>query len=194
METRHLRGWHRGVLPLQPFSVWALLRPETPAPVMRYGVSFAPGQELVDELNPTFTIAPDGSWIVYVGPGAEGGQLWVKPRDSYEAMPLPGTQGARGPSVSPDGAWIAFTAGGRLRKVPADGGPPITLVDSVNTVAQGPAAWLDDGTLAYVDRAYNVSRTLWGGGPPEVLFRSDSLYKHLCRRLARLARFARRTL
>jgi len=163
---------------------WTLLRPDPPAPVARYGLAFPPGQELVDEAQPTFDIAPDGDWIVYVGPGEQeglttesgDGRLWIKLRDQFEATPLVGTAGARAPSVSPDGRWIAFIAGGELRKIPSAGGPSITLVDSVSTQAKPWPAWLDDGTVAFLDPVNNLSRVSWEGGPSEVLLPVDTLY------------------
>ena len=44
--------------------------------------------------------------------------------DEVEVRPLAGTEGAAGPVFSPDGAWIAFIADGRLKKVPVLGGSP----------------------------------------------------------------------
>ncbi len=154
-----LRLWQRatvGVAVLALVSilvaVWGWLRPEPPQATARYGVALPPGQELVDEpLAHTFDVGPHGSSIVYVGPGEDGGQLWVKPRDQSEAAPLSGTNGARAPSVSPDGQWVAYQVAGQLRKVGVSGGSSITLADSVNANAITRAAWLDHGTVAYVD-------------------------------------------
>ncbi len=75
-----------------------------------------------------------------------------------------GANGARGPSVSPDGRWIAFTAGGQLRKGAVDGGAAIRLADSVETYNASPAAWLDDGTVVYVDQEYRLRRVSAAGG------------------------------
>ena len=68
------------------------------------------------------------------------------------------------PDLLPDGAWIAFIADGRLKKIRPDGGAPITLSDSAFATFGG-AAWLDDGTLVYVGpSAPNVSRVSEAGG------------------------------
>ncbi len=150
-------------------ALWGWLRPEPPRTVARYGLAFAPGQELVDELDKTFDVAPDGSWIVYVGPG-EGYQLWVKPRDQYEATPLSGTTLAQGPSVSPDGEWIAYIAEGQLRKVAARGGASITVGDSASDAVGFQAAWLDDGTLVYVGASWVLRRVSATGGPSQVVW------------------------
>jgi serine/threonine-protein kinase len=143
---------------------WSWLRPEPPRPVARYGLAFPPDQQLVDEGHPTFDLAPDGSFIAYVGPSEGGGQLWIKQRDRYEATALAGTTGARGPSVSPDGAWVAYSAGGAIRKIPVAGGAAITIADSANSSLRSPVAWLDDGTIVFVGRDWNIRRVTAAGG------------------------------
>jgi serine/threonine-protein kinase len=35
----------------------------------------------------------------------------------FDAVPLPGTEGAHGPFFSPEGDWVAFFAQGSLKKV-----------------------------------------------------------------------------
>jgi serine/threonine-protein kinase len=168
-ETPKLRMWRSVALALAvvatALGLWNVLRPTPQQPVARYGLAFPPGQELIDDVEPTFDAAPDGSWIVYVGPGEGGGQLWVKLRNRYDAEPLSGTNGARGPSVSPDGRWIAFAADGQLRKVAVDGGASITLADS----ARGKAVWLEDGTVVHVDLGWRLRRVPAAGGESETV-------------------------
>ncbi len=169
--------WKRYVWPaaatvLLGLLVWKWVEPPPPATVARYGLALAPDQELLDVFDPTFVLAPDASRIVYVGPGSDDDQLWVKQRDEYLATPLPGTGGARGPVVSPDGQWIAFIAAGELRKVPAGGGIAVTVADSVQVGIRSPA-WLDDGTLVYTDVSWRLRRVPEVGGRSEVIFTPD---------------------
>ena len=150
---------------------WGWLRPARPAGVARYGLAFPPDQELLDGIAPTFALAPDGSWIVYDGPGPGGDQqLWLKRRDALRAVPLPGTEhrGASAPAVSPDGRWIVFSVRSELRKIPSDGGSPITVADSVSS-ARG-VAWLDDGTIVYRDRGNRLRRVPDTGGDAAVVW------------------------
>jgi Tol biopolymer transport system component len=146
---------------------WALLRPAAPVPVSRYGLAFAPGQQPIDNGLRSMALAPDGSSIVYVGPGSSNGQLWVKRRDRFEATALAGTDGAVAPSVSPDGQWILYMAPGggglQLRKIRIGGGASIALADSMSVVASG-AAWLADGSIVYVDAKWRLRRISAGGG------------------------------
>jgi len=153
---------------------WTWLRPEPARPVARYGLAFPPEQQILDESNPTFALAPDGSFIVYVGPGEGGGQLWIKPRERYDATPLAGTAGARAPSVSPDGAWIAFTAGNAIRKIPTAGGTAITVADSANTLLRTPVTWLDDGTVVFIGRDWNIRRVNAAGGASTVSWQNPA--------------------
>jgi len=157
-------------------AVWGWLRPIPEAPVARYGLSFPPGQELTDQFNLPFALAPDGSWIVYDGPAETGQQLWVKQRNSYQATPLTGTAhpgGGSAPAVSPDGEWIVFTAEGQLRKVPRGGGSAITIADSVHRQFRG-VAWLDDGTIVYRDTLNRLRRVPGNGGEAAVIWATDS--------------------
>lgn len=72
--------------------------------------------------------SPDGRHFVFVGTSDNGEtSLFIRPLDSAEASPLPGTIGSETPVWSPDGKWIGFFAEGKLKKVAASGGPPQTI-------------------------------------------------------------------
>jgi serine/threonine-protein kinase len=152
-------------------ATWALLRPP-PKPVTRYALTIPPDRSLVISEYPQLNVAPDGSWLVYTGPGDAPGetQLWVKARDRLEATPLAGTTGAQIPSVSPNGEWIGFIAAGRLWRIPANGGVATTIADT----AQGVAIWLDDGTVAYQDGEWRLRRMPAGGGNSAVVFTPEA--------------------
>jgi Tol biopolymer transport system component len=72
--------------------------------------------------------SPDGRFFVFGGTNEEGAtSLWIRPLDSSEATPLPGTAGGQEPIWSPDGRWIGFYADGKLKKVSTTGGQPQTI-------------------------------------------------------------------
>ena len=72
-----------------------------------------------------------------------------KRREATSAEPLAGTEGGVSPFFSPDGKWIGFmTIDAKLKKLPASGGSPITITESVPTDYKT-AAWMDDGTIVY---------------------------------------------
>ncbi len=148
-------------------ATWTVLQNRsTGAPVSRYGLAFAEGQAPVGRI----AITPDGSRLVYVGPGDSGQQrqLWVKRRDEYAATPLPGTTNPGNQFISPDGEWIAFAQNFQLKKVPITGGAVTTLADSA--VSGAGVAWLDDGTIVYVQRGtFKLMRVSEAGGPSTLL-------------------------
>ncbi|MDH5284234.1 MAG: protein kinase, partial [Gemmatimonadota bacterium] len=149
-------------------ALWGWFRPEPPRPVARYGLGFPADQVPIGAV----AISPDGSRLVYEGPSDDSqGQLWVKDRSQYAAVPLAGTENAGGPVVSPDGQWIAFTQGNLLKKIPIGGGAAISLADSSWGT---PAAWLDDGTLLYTQLDYSVGRVSDAGGAVTIAWRPDS--------------------
>ena len=71
------------------------------------------------------TFAPDGALIYATTrpPGRPAGRmLFRKDRASNTAVAIPGTDGAYGPFLSPDGSEIGFFADGKIKHVPVAGG------------------------------------------------------------------------
>jgi len=152
-----LAGWTVAALAAAA-ALWGWLRPEPPRPVTRYGLGFPEGQAPTGALQ----LSPDGSHLVYEGPAADGqGQLWVKDRTEYAAVPIAGTLGGVVGDISPDGRWVAFIQGGALKKIPMAGGAAITLTNS--TLGTG-AAWLDDGSLITTMSDLTLARVPEAGG------------------------------
>ena len=77
-------------------------------------------------------LSPQGDKLAFVAHSSESKLLWVRSLNSDFAKPLEGTSGAAHPFWSPDGRYSAFFAGGKLLKVPADGGPVATLAEATN--------------------------------------------------------------
>ncbi|MGD8277268.1 MAG: protein kinase [Gemmatimonadota bacterium] len=151
----------------------ALMRSAPPTQVARFGSLFLPGQGIVSRGD--FAIAPDGSFLVYVGPSAEAGglfRLWVRRFRDLEAVPVPGTSGfyGLGPSVSPDGSEVAF--GGQTAEgtavVPVRGGPARMLMP-----AKLDPFWGKDGYIYAFASGEGIYRVPAGGGAPEQISRID---------------------
>lgn len=70
--------------------------------------------------------------------------LWIRALSGLSSQPLAGTEGATSPFWSPDSRYVAFVAGGRLRKIDAAGGQATTIVDGVS-IATG--AWTADDVI-----------------------------------------------
>jgi eukaryotic-like serine/threonine-protein kinase len=109
-------------------------------------------------------ISPDGRNIVFVAGAQSAFQIWLRPVASEEARPIQGTDGGAFPFWSPDGQFIAFFAGGKLKKVAIAGGPPVELADA--TTGRG-GSWSRDNVIVF-DRAIGsgLFRVSSGGGVP----------------------------
>ncbi|MGD2069163.1 MAG: protein kinase [Gemmatimonadota bacterium] len=151
-------------------TILALLRPGAPGPVSRQRITLWDGDlpSGLMMLQRNAAIVPDGSAIVHRAVVGDQVQLVRKPREEVSAVPIAGTEGAVGPFFSPDGAWLAFFADGSLRKVPAAGGAPLTLADSVRMDNPG-GAWLENGTVYFVGFPYDLRRVDADGGDVEVV-------------------------
>ena len=95
--------------------------------------------------------SPDGREVVYVAVTEDGAQLYRRPLNQLESVPIRGTEGARAPFFSPDGQWLGFSApDGSLKKMSLPAGLPTTLCDcSARGFFNG--AWGTDGTIVYTD-------------------------------------------
>jgi len=85
--------------------------------------------------------------------GNANSQLYVRRLDQLQATSLAGTDDAQSPFFSPDGQWIAFFAGGKLKKIAVTGGAALTLCDA--PTGRG-GTWGDDGAIVF---APNVTQT-----------------------------------
>jgi eukaryotic-like serine/threonine-protein kinase len=123
-------------------------------------------------------LAPDGSSIVYTDAVGGVSRLWLKRQHESVATVLEGTEGGVTPFFSPDGRWIGYrTLDGRVRKVPIDGGGSMTLA-SDGHVSYHAAAWLDDGTIVYAGRRFDLSRIDEAGGESRPIG-ADSTTSHI---------------
>ncbi|TFG47377.1 MAG: hypothetical protein E4H38_08255, partial [Gemmatimonadales bacterium] len=130
-------------------ALWGWLRPGPARPVLQYAMALPSGEELARVRGNRVAISPDGSRLVYVGPGQDARQLWLRPRNRLHATPIPGTQGAIVPFFSPDGSRVGYVLEDltAIKLVTLTGAPPITIADS-GLGADG-ATWSEDGFIYY---------------------------------------------
>ena len=122
-------------------------------------------------------LSPDGSTLVFVAVGSSPPQLFTRALDRFNSTPLPGTEGATNPFFSPDGKWVGFFAGGRLKKVALSGGQPVTVCEAPN--ARGEAWGMDDFiyfTPTSGSAVWRVAAT--GGIPEEITKRQKGEFSH----------------
>ena len=145
---------------------WSLARRAPPPPTTRAIFATPPGQEIADLVWGEVALPADGGIVVYVG---SDGRLWVKEPSSHTPRPLPGTEGAIGPEIDPSGARVAYYAGGALFQVAVSGdGAPTRLADDAGDPG-GDVAWLDDGSVAFLDGRLSPARVPNEGGEVESL-------------------------
>jgi hypothetical protein len=76
-------------------------------------------------------LSPDGRRLAFVAARRrDAPQLWIRELDSVQAQPLAGTDEASFPFWSYDSRFIAFFAGGKLKKIDTTGGAPQVLADA----------------------------------------------------------------
>src|SRR5262249_16372965 len=116
------KGWRRG-LPWAAAVIlsvgvgtgaWVLKPPEQKF-VSRVAITWPWGEGWGWVEQAGIAISPDGKSLVYVALERGTQQLFLRPLDSNDAKPIAGTEGASGPSFSPDGQWIGFFASGKLK-------------------------------------------------------------------------------
>jgi serine/threonine-protein kinase len=122
-------------------------------------------------------VSQNGSVFVYVGSENGTERLYQRRLGEVKAVPIPGTDNAVAPFISPDGEWIGFTrfadagAGARLQKVALAGGAPVTICEIGGSRG---ASWGSDGTIVF---APHPDSGLWQvpatGGIPQPLTRPD---------------------
>ena len=151
-------------------ALWSSMQTARPAlhPGARLAVTL-PAEEPIDYLpSHVLALSPDGSRLVYIGKRGETRQIFLRPIDQWDAVPIPGTEGASNPFFSPDGQWVAFfSEDNKLKKVSLGGGLPVTLCSTSSPLG---GSWGPDDTIVFTR---NFTSGLWkisakGGTPKEV--------------------------
>ncbi|HET7747162.1 MAG TPA: protein kinase [Vicinamibacteria bacterium] len=137
-------------------------RAPRPPQMVAFGIALP---ETLSQVGPP-AVSPDGRVIVFDAVDQAGrSQIWVRSLDSVELRALPGTEGGARPFWSPDGKFVAFIAGGKLKKVDIGGGPAQTLAD---TPTGSDGTWSTTGVILFDGRAQDpIFRVPAGGGVPK---------------------------
>ncbi len=142
------------------------------SPVMRFAIPLPAHTDTFRLDNGGLAISPDGARLVMSLRSVDGTrQLWMRAFDSEEAAPLPETQGAAYPFWSPDGKFIGFFAGGKLKKLATAGGPAQVICDAPS--GRG-GSWNSDGVIIFAPSIYApISRVSSAGGAVSPVTRMD---------------------
>ena len=129
-------------------AIWGWLRPAPAKQVVRYTLAIDSTEAMAPSTawSGRLAISPDGSRLAYIG--GPRSQLWTRARNQLHAIAVPGTEGATTPFFSPDGRQVGFLRDFIVQIASLDGGPPITVLDSLTGVSG--ASWGPDGFI-YAD-------------------------------------------
>jgi Tol biopolymer transport system component len=150
--------------------LWAPWR-QVPAPApLRLVAELGVDASIDNDPGGALALSPDGALLAFVARRDEKArpQLYLRRLDQLQAISLAGTEDAVSPFFSPDGAWIAFFAGGKLRKISVSGGASITLSDAPN--ARG-GTWAEDDTIIFnpdLPLGVSLMRVSSAGGKAEL--------------------------
>jgi Tol biopolymer transport system component len=173
--------WHRalpwvllGVTGIALAAVsWVHFRERPPVPVEPVRLEIALPEKAA--LAPPFALSPDGRKLAFLMAGTDGVlRLWVRALDSPEARPLQGSETPGGSPFfwSPDSRYIAFDAGGKLKKIDISGGPAETLCDVSGSVVGG--SWNRDGVIIFGSLSGVIMRVSAGSGTASAVTNLDS--------------------
>jgi len=139
-------------------AAWLAASRPAPPEVTRFEVTGTTGAQ-----QPRWPrLSPDGKLLAFLAADSSGLQrIWVRPLDAIEAHPLAGTESAGRPFWSPDGQYLAFFTGGKLKKVAIAGGPPVTVAE---TVGGSDGTWGSRGTILFDGSAGDSVRMVSASG------------------------------
>ncbi len=158
-------------------SLWAPWRVAPSRQVVRTRLDFRDVLPAPARAMKALAISPDGARVVYAGIRAGESKLFLRELSGLEASAIAGTEGGYGPFFSPDGKWLAFFAGGQLKKVRTEGGP-VQGISSAPNPSGG--SWGDGDVIVYEGATYaGLSRVSANGGAPEPLTRPEPGEDHL---------------
>jgi eukaryotic-like serine/threonine-protein kinase len=143
------------------FGLGVIPRRDVPqsAPVVRFSIAVPNGAG-----SPR--VSPDGRFIAFTRPGVPR-QIWIRPLDSLEARPVPGTDDGGDPFWAPDSRSLAFFAQGKLKKIDVSGGPPVDLCDvpaGLGGGRRGVGAWSRDGVIVFAPAGFGTLQKVSAAG------------------------------
>jgi Tol biopolymer transport system component len=149
--------------------------PSGPVPVVRFPITLPGGGALRGNTWQMLELTRDGRALVInaLTGESDGSQLFVRPLESLEAIPIRGTEGAASFFLSPDGRSVGFDIiqDDAIRGVPLAGGTPSTITES--GLAGGnflAASWGEGGRIVFSTGAYaGLMDVREGGGSAEPL-------------------------
>lgn len=128
-------------------------------------------------------MAKNGNFIIYSASKDEletqrKALLYYREIGSLKAKPITGTDGGYSPFLSPDDKWLGFWADGKVKRVPVEGGTPVTLCEADYFFG---GSWDAKNDIYFSkNRESGIFKISAGGGNVETLTTPDKLkeYSH----------------
>jgi len=122
------------------------MRRDAPAAAAgRFSVPLPPGTVFApEEISRGVSVSPDGTRLVVEAFSGGRRRLFLRALESEEFSELQGSLDATGHFWSGDGRSIAFFSEGKLKKIPAAGGPPIEICQAPFGLV---GSWNREGTI-----------------------------------------------
>ena len=141
--------------------------------VVRYATVLMPDSVEWPGSGRSVAVAPDGRTLVFVlSPNRIDTQLHHRPIDAPDdPVPIPGSEGAEDPFLSPDGQSVAFFRDGELQRLSIYGGRATTICPAVDGAG---GIWGADDTIIIGSTSGGLMRVTAVGGTPEPLTSVDS--------------------
>ena len=143
--------------------------PPTLSIAARFALELPEGQTFTRAGRHLLALSPDGSRLVYVA----NQQLYLRSMTELDAGPIRGTEKSdpAEPVVSPDGQWVAYWAGGEIRKISIGGGTAVSLVAAGVPLGM---SWTGDRILIGSVVPRGIVEVPDNGGPATTLVELDA--------------------
>jgi serine/threonine protein kinase len=126
----------------------------------------------------SYAISHDGSSVVFSAVDQSDGteRLWLRRLDSFESVPIPGTEGGGSSFWSADDTAIGYSARGKIWTVDLENeGVPRLVVDA----SPSSAAWNDQGDIVYSLGESPLMHVPASGGTPRPVTQLDPEFHEL---------------
>ena len=147
-------GWWRATRPIE-------------RPLLRFADDQGEAAEINAAFGPALAISPDGLRIALVTRAADGrSRLSLRLLSGSKSAVISGTEGTSpvAPFFSPDGKWIGFFSGSKLKKISVEGGAPVTLCDVGGSGQPRGGYWGEDDNILFSTQRAPVMRVSASGG------------------------------
>src|SRR6202049_3959019 len=141
-------------------TAWALWpKPSAPATSTRFQIPLPENEDF----GLWMALSPDGRKLAFSTTGRQPG-VEIRDLDALESRHLAGTENADALFWSPDSRFLAFGAGGQLKKIEVSGGRPQMLCEAGGV---GMGSWSRDGVIIFGGAGQGpLRRVLASGGVP----------------------------